>query len=202
MNCKMGLRARQNYTRVALGSGAGAGGTAGTGSGGSGGAGLFTITVQLASAVKSTAPTTVGIVTWSISVTGITSAHIDFGLDTSYGMTAPVDLTAANYRTLLLGMKPAMTYHFRVVASNGTNTYERRLTVTTGVRSAPCPHQLSVKNAAAVPKGSSSLVLNGTGSKVIFIRHRRGRSAVRPPSESSDGISRARMSADARASGW
>ena len=62
----------------------GTGGAAGAGaSSGSGGAGLFSITVQLASAVKSTAPTTVGIVTWSISASGITSAHIDFGLDTT-----------------------------------------------------------------------------------------------------------------------
>src|SRR5204863_7802259 len=104
--------------------GMGAGGTAGGAgvagaSGGSVGGDLFTITVQLASATKSTAPTTVGIVTWSTTAAGITSAHIEFGLDTTYGMTAPVDLAAANHRTVLLGMKPAKTYHFRVVASDG-----------------------------------------------------------------------------------
>ena len=107
----------------------GTGGTAGTGSGtgGSGQGSLFTIMVQLASAVKSTAPTTVGIVTWSITASGITAAHIDFGLDTTYGMTAPVDLTAAMYRTLLLGMKPAKTYHFRITASDRhDHLHERR----------------------------------------------------------------------------
>ena len=88
--------ARAAVARAATGSGGargGTGGAAGAGaSSGSGGAGLFTITVQLASAMKSTAPTTVGIVTWSITASGITAAHIDFGLDTTYGMTAPVDL--------------------------------------------------------------------------------------------------------------
>ena len=35
---------------------------------------------------------TVGIVTFSTTASSPTEAHIDFGLDTSYGMTAPVDL--------------------------------------------------------------------------------------------------------------
>ena len=48
---------------------------------------------------------------------------IDFGLDTTYGMVAPVDLVRTDYRTVLVGMKPGKTYHFRVVASDGTTTY-------------------------------------------------------------------------------
>ncbi len=62
---------------------------------------------------------TVGIVTFTTLLEVPTEAHIDFGLDTSYGMTAPVDLTAASYRTLLLGMKPSRTYHFRLSATDG-----------------------------------------------------------------------------------
>ena len=57
---------------------------------------------------------TVGIVTFSTTRVQPDRAHIDFGLDTSYGMTAPVDLAAASYRTLLLGMKTSKTYHYRI----------------------------------------------------------------------------------------
>ena len=39
---------------------------------------------------------TVGIVTWSTTLAGATSAKIDFGLTTSYGMTAPVSAVAAS----------------------------------------------------------------------------------------------------------
>ena len=184
----------------------GTGGTAGTGSGtgGSGQGSLFTIMVQLASAVKSTAPTTVGIVTWSISASGITSAHIDFGLDTTYGMTAPVDLTVAMYRTLLLGMKPAKTYHFRITASDGTSTYTSNdQTVTTGAKLSSTPlTSFSIKNAASLPKGFFiTSFWQGTGSKVPFIFDTDGDVVwwyTEGSGESTDGISRARMSADSQ----
>ena len=195
-------------TGGAGGARAGTGGTAGsgpsTGTGGSGQGSLFTIMVQLASAVKSAAPTTVGIVTWSISASGITSAHIDFGLDTSYGMTAPVDLTVASYRTLLLGMKPAKTYHFRITASDGTNTYTSNdQTVTTGAKLGSAPvTSFSVKNASAVPKGFFiTSFWQGTGSKVPFIFDTDGDVVwwyTEGSGESTDGISRARMSADSQ----
>lgn len=58
---------------------------------------------------------TVGIVEFSTAVENVTSATIEFGLDTEYGHSAPVDLEEENYRTLLLGMKPVSDYHFRVV---------------------------------------------------------------------------------------
>src|SRR4051794_3299821 len=61
---------------------------------------------------------TVGIVTFTTLLPSPTEAHIDFGLDTSYGMRAPVDLAAASYRTLLLGMKPSRTYHFQLSATD------------------------------------------------------------------------------------
>jgi hypothetical protein len=56
-------------------------------------------------------------------VDSLTEAHIEFGLDAEYGTTAPVDLNEADFRTLLLGMKPDSAYHFRVVASDGAITY-------------------------------------------------------------------------------
>ncbi|HXJ18699.1 MAG TPA: hypothetical protein VMT03_00590 [Polyangia bacterium] len=187
----------------------GSGGTAGAGqSTGAGGAsaqgGLFTIMAQLASAMKSTAPPTVAIVTWSITKSGITSAHIDFGPDTSYGMTAPVDLTVASYRTLLLGMKPGMTYHFRIVASDGTNTYTSDdQTIMTGAKISSNPlTSFSVKNAASLPKGFFiTSFWQGSNSKVPFIFDTDGDVVwwyTAGSGESTDGISRARMSADSQ----
>jgi len=64
---------------------------------------------------------TVGIVEWSSDLAGIDSAAIEFGLDDTYGLKAPVDLGAPNHRTLLLGMKASREYHFRIVAGNGTS---------------------------------------------------------------------------------
>ena len=96
-----------------------------TGGGGAGvtGSAVFDVSVQLASAVAASAPGTIGIVTWSVNVGSLVEARIEFGLDTSYGMKAPVDLAAAGHRTLLLGMKPARTYHFRIVARDAAATY-------------------------------------------------------------------------------
>jgi hypothetical protein len=77
---------------------------------------------------------TVGIVTFTTQLPNPTEAHIDFGLDTSYGMRAPVDLTTASYRTLLLGMKPSKKYHFRLSAtdSSGDSCASEDLTISTG----------------------------------------------------------------------
>jgi hypothetical protein len=76
---------------------------------------------------------TVGIVDWSTTLPSPTEAHIDFGLDTSYGMTAPVDLTQASYRTLLLGMKASRRYHFQISATNADGTCQSGdLTIATG----------------------------------------------------------------------
>jgi hypothetical protein len=87
-------------------------------SGCAGTAGLFTVNYEISSAIG-----TVGIVTWSTTVNPVTEAYIQFGLDTNYGMTAPVDLNEPNFRTLLLGMKGSRDYHFRIVAKSGTTEY-------------------------------------------------------------------------------
>jgi hypothetical protein len=88
-----------------------------TGGTGAGGSSVCTITPtsELSSAIA-----TVGIVTFTTDLPGVTEARIEFGLDTAYGMTAPVDLAEPNYRTLLLGMKQMRDYHFRIVVKNGT----------------------------------------------------------------------------------
>ena len=86
---------------------------------GGGGAGGCTIT---ATSTLGTIPT-VGIVTFTTSATGLTAAEIRFGLaSTGPTMTAPVDLTQASYRTLLLGMKGSSNYVYRIVVTSGAGT--------------------------------------------------------------------------------
>jgi hypothetical protein len=67
---------------------------------------------------------TVGIVQWSVDLPAIDDAKIEFGLDTNYGLVAPVDLEEPNLRTLLLGMKASHEYHYRIVATGGGVTCE------------------------------------------------------------------------------
>src|SRR6185503_21341639 len=88
------------------------------GSTGAGGAGMSAGCTFTQSSSLSTMIATVGIVTWSTTLAGVQSAKIDFGLTTSYGMTAPVDLKQPSYRTLLLGMKASRMYHYRITATN------------------------------------------------------------------------------------
>lgn len=76
---------------------------------------------------------TVGIVTWSTNFEP-TSAEIEFGpADGKLEFTAPVDLEARRFRTLLLGMKGRQTYAFRIVAREGDEEcVSRRFELTTG----------------------------------------------------------------------
>ena len=62
---------------------------------------------------------TVGIVRWSTNLEEPTAARIEFGLPESDAhLVAPVDLDSKDYRTLLLGMKAAREYAFRIAVSN------------------------------------------------------------------------------------
>lgn len=178
---------------------AGSAGTAGTGAGGAGGqAALFTVDVQLASDVNPNAPGTIGIVTWSVTAAPLASAHIEFGLDGSYGMTAPVDLSAAGYRTLLLGMKPSRTYHFRIVASDGTATFTSGdYTVATGPpTSLVNVTSFNVIDAAARQRGFV-IASHRTNSTVAFILDADG-DVVWWFGGGPNGIARARMSEDGK----
>ena len=109
---------------------AGTTGTAGSGAGGTG-SGNCTFTQ---SSMISPMIGTVGIVTWSTTLAGATSAKIDFGLTTSYGMSAPVSTVAAsNNRTLLLGMKTQRMYNYRITAMGGGASCESpNYTIMTG----------------------------------------------------------------------
>jgi hypothetical protein len=100
----------------------------------------------------STKIATVGIVTWTTNLSDVQAAHIDFGLTTDYGMTAPVDLAAEDHRTLLLGMKQQRTYHYRIVASgpSGDCTSDDA-TITTGSLSAGLPKIKVTSKSTASP---------------------------------------------------
>jgi hypothetical protein len=101
-------------------------------------------------------------------------------------------------------MKPAKAYHFRVVATVGGTTYmSDDQTVTTGAKITSTPiTSFSVKNAASLTKGFFvTSFWNGTGKTVPFIFDTDGDVVwwyTPASSESTDGISRARMSADAQ----
>ena len=92
-----------------------------------------TCAVSVTSAYISPAMATVGVVTFMTSLPNVRAAEIGFGVDTHYGLVAPVDLTEAGFRTLLLGMAQNRTYHFRVAVSDGTSVcYGDDRTLTTG----------------------------------------------------------------------
>jgi hypothetical protein len=185
--------------------GSSAGGAAGSGAGGTGGGAMgtatFTVQVQLASATNASAPGTIGIVTWTVNVSSLTEAHIDFGLDTSYGMTAPVDLALTDHRTLLLGMKPAKTYHFRVVARDASATYTSNdYTVMTGPATTTVSiSKFQVMNATANKRGFIiTSYWSGTGLTVPFILDADGEIVWWGRGGPSGGIGRARMSLDGK----
>ena len=154
------------------------------------------MSVQLASDVDPSAPGTIGIVTWSVSVAPLASARIEFGLDGTYGMTAPVDSSAPGYRTLLLGMKPSRTYHFRIVASDGTlTTPSGDYTVATGPPTSLVDvTSFNVLDAGARQRGFI-VASHRTNSTVAFILDADG-DIVWWYAGGPNGIARARMSED------
>lgn len=106
---------------------------------GDGAACVFEVTSSLSERIAS-----VGIVEWSLSDREPERAHIEFGLDTSYGLSAPVDLAESRYRTLLLGMKASREYHFRIVADECVSEDH---TLTTG----PAPNGLPSLTVTTTP---------------------------------------------------
>jgi hypothetical protein len=126
-----------------------------TGAAGATGAGgtvacAFAVSSELSAKIP-----TVGIVTWSTTLADVRSARIDFGLATSYGMTAPVDLSQARYRTLLLGMKASRQYHFRITAAAAAGECRSDdYTIMTGpIANGLQKPTVTVSNAAALSGG-------------------------------------------------
>jgi len=178
------------------------GATSGGPAGGSSGS-LFQVEVQLASEVSARAPTTVGIVTWSTSAGAPSSAKIQFGPTTDYGMEAPVDVNAENLRTLLLGMKPERTYHFRIVAEvGGESLTSEDFTLTTG--DAPAPGLLGavdyqVLSAAEHEPGFLLMSYwDGPEAGMVFILDTDGDIVWWYDSDLASGVARAALSVDGR----
>ena len=197
-----------NTGSAATGSGTGSTGS-GTGSGSAGTAGSssdFTVNVALSAAIP-----TVGIVTWSSSLS-IDSAVIHFGRDqTNFEYQAPVDLTQTNYRTLLLGMKQSTTYYVQVTAQSGGKAYSSAVS---SIKSGFLPNGIPVFTvndmmASSLYAGGGFTVnctglaggpgIGGTAGKswgLIFDKDGDVVWAYDFTSTGADGCSRARMSYD------
>jgi len=180
--------------------GAPAGGTAAAaGTGSAGEITPFDIDCRLASEFDPQAPGTVGIVTFRADAEPFERAELEFGLTTDYGMTAPVELAAADHRTLLLGMKAGRTYHFRVVAVSGSTTYySADHTLDTG----PAPKlPVTSYDVLAPDKLARGFLVtsfwNGSSSQIPFILDADGE-VVWWYLGGPKGIARARLSADAK----
>ena len=134
--------------------GNGSGGQSGSNATGGFGGAAVACSFQVTGAPSSKI-STVGIITWSTTLPSPTAAHIDFGLDTSYGLSAPVDLSIASYRTLLLGMKTSSTYHYRIIASNADGSCASDdNTITTGAGpNGFTPPTVATSNASALYGG-------------------------------------------------
>jgi len=107
----------------------------------------FTVSTELSPRIQ-----TVGVVTWDTDLPEVRSARIELGPTPAYGMVAPVDLRAAAHRTLLLGMKPNRTYHYRIVASDGAHEHASPdYTIATGPLMTGLPRITVVPKSAAAP---------------------------------------------------
>lgn len=69
-------------------------------------------------ATRSDAIGTVAIVTVT-TPHALDEGYIEFGPDQSYGLRAPLNVQASDYRTVLLGMRQQTDYHYRLVARSG-----------------------------------------------------------------------------------
>ncbi len=104
----------------------------------------------------SSAISTVGIINWSTDATGVTAAHIEFGLQgAETTLVAPVEPPDGQHRTLLLGMKGSSTYAYRIVVEAGAQTCTSEdYTIETGpVVNALRPLTIEVSNPDAIAPG-------------------------------------------------
>jgi hypothetical protein len=157
-------------TGGSTGSGGSPGSGGGTGAGGAAGGPQASCTIT-AQSMQSTAIPTVFTVTWSTDLSGVSSAEIDFGPASSGPtMVAPVDLTQASYKTVLVGMKPSASYMYRIVAhgSSGTCTSQDYTIMTGALSGAPKP-AMTISNAAMHDKGFivTSSGLNGNSAYIM-----------------------------------
>lgn len=149
---------------------AGAKGTGGT-AGNAGSTGTTSCTITATSSFSTAIPT-VAIVTWTTTLSSPTKAEIDFG-PASGGTTlvAPVDLTQASYRTLLLGMKPSTSYAYKIVATNASGSCtSSSYTIMTGALPSSAPKvTATIMNATAHDKGFIVTSTGLTGNTTFII---------------------------------
>ncbi len=158
----------------------------------------FTVTQTMSDVIP-----TVGIVEFSVDLPTVDSATVQFGLDTNYGMSAPVDLAAANYRTLLLGMKTSREYHFRVSAISGSDQCSSEdFTLTTGDR----PNGLGLDDPSIAGAGTPEQLADGYLITARWGTNNGGPAFILDKDndlvwwfEAEDDVIRARMSYDGKA---
>ena len=161
---------------TATGGSTGAAGAKGTGgstaTGGTTGSGGSTSCTITATSSFSTAIPTVATVTWTTTLSNPTKAEIDFG-PASGGttMAAPVDLTQASYRTLLLGMKPSTSYAYKIVATNASGSCtSSSYTIMTGALPSSTPKiTATIMNATSHDKGFIVTSTGLSGSTTLII---------------------------------
>jgi hypothetical protein len=144
-------------------------GQGGDAPGGGGGSVPETTCTFDAEGVPSPMIPTVGIVTWSTTLTSVTSAEIRFGLmATGPTMTAPVDLTQPGNRTLLLGMKGNSAYVYRIVATSSEGRCTSPdYTIATGPVPTDVPRPtVTIMNAAAHARG---FIISSSGTNGNFV---------------------------------
>ncbi|HEY1719189.1 MAG TPA: Ig-like domain-containing protein, partial [Verrucomicrobiae bacterium] len=102
-----------------------------------------------------------------------TTIYFQYGLTTGYGNTTTsggIGTSSGNYGTSISGLSPNTTYHFRIVASNGTGTsFGSDLTFTTSVQSVPTVQTLSATLISASSATlNSSVNPNGANTTIYF----------------------------------
>jgi len=121
---------------------------------------------------------TVGVVEWSLAGAAPASAKIVYALEGAAGATlnrggeAPVDLTAPNYRTLLLGLKQSRDYTFHIEAVRGGQTCvsPTHALPTTGSFATPWPVSVTVSQPDKRAAGfivTSSGIFTPSGAFII-----------------------------------
>lgn len=89
------------------------------------------------------------VTTFSTDLATPTEAFIEFGQDATYGLTAPVDLGATDFRTLLLGVPFETEAHYRVTVRSAAGTCQGDdQTITTGAPPAGAPEVESTVSIA------------------------------------------------------
>ncbi len=117
---------------------------------------------------------TVGLVTFETDLGTVDGGYVEFGTDTTYGQQAPIDWTAPDHETVLVGMRPGTEYHYRVVARAGDKlcrSEDRVLTTGPAPTDLPMP-QLRASGEGEVMPGylvTSAQATGGNGGGYYMV---------------------------------